>query len=134
MQLFWFVGAVLIGTICAAISWALILFQVDPIEAGAPAITLFLVTLFIWLTGVIFLISLAIRWRLGKRQVLDTWVALPLRRGLMLAGLVVGWLLLHLNHLANWFTTLIFIVLLAVLEFFFMTHRTPLIEPNEQQH
>jgi len=116
-----FVILVFIGTLIAAVSLVFEIIYIDPTNAGFVGISLFFVSLFLTLLGVIFGSGNWLRRQFFKKQLLSERFKTSLRQAAFFSILLCGWLWLKSHNLASWWVIIIFILLLTALEFLFIS-------------
>lgn len=110
-----------LGTVLAWIGWLLVWWRINPDEAGWFGIGLFYASAALSLTGTFFFIGKFFRIKLGTKQLLGTTLATALRQGILFTLLVIGWLALNSQRLANLWNLLLLLLVLTACEFFFMS-------------
>ncbi|MCH8049364.1 hypothetical protein IH979_01490 [Patescibacteria group bacterium] len=109
------------GTAIAWMAWFIVLMNIDPATVGIAGFIVFYVTLFVGLAGLFTTIATVIRvWRYRRGDFEDA-VKRSLRQGVTLAGLVEGALLLASRSLLTWWTLILLVAFVALIEFFFLT-------------
>ncbi len=110
-----------IATILAWVSWAVVITQINPEIALWDGFALFYATLFLALIGSFALIGLAIRMHTQAQHLPYYLVLLSFRQGVFFALLAIGSLILQSKHLLRWWNVLLLVVLLTVFEYFALT-------------
>lgn len=103
------------------IAWGLVVFYTDPVQAGFLSFSLFYLSLFLTLSGLILLVGNYIRGRFFKKQLIEQRLKTSLRQAIFFSVLIIGWLVLKSQGLAHWWVIVFFILILTVLEFFFIS-------------
>lgn len=109
------------ATILCWAAFAFVLFFINPKTAGTTGLLFFYLSLFLGLLGVFSILGFLSRYFLGRRIVVYHQVKVAFRQGAMLALLLTGSLFLQGQRLLVWWNTLLFIFLLSVIEYFFLT-------------
>ena len=124
-----FLISLIVGTILAWISWFIIIINVDPQQAGVIGFTMFYTSLTLSLIGTLFVISHWFRLHFLKKKVLLTRIHTSLRQAMFFTVLIVCWMILKSQNISNFWNTLLLILILTVLEFFFLSRqkRTPVL-------
>lgn len=104
-------------------SWLVVLFYLDPTNAGFPGFLLFYLSLFLALLGTFSLVGFFIRAWFSQEEMVYKHIGISLRQGLLFSMLLSVSLLLQGEKLFNWWSALFFILFLAVLESFFLSHK-----------
>jgi len=116
-----FLLLIILGTIVAWISWGMVIFYFDPWQVGFLEFSLFYSSLFLGLSGIIFLFSNWLRGKIFKKQLLFPRLKTAVRQAILFAALIVGWAFLKANDLLTWWILILFILILTALEFFFVS-------------
>jgi hypothetical protein len=104
--------------------WAVfvfVLFFINPKTAGLTGALFFYASLFLGLLGIFSILGFLSRYFLGLRIMAFRQVKIAFRQGAMLALLLTGSLFLQGQRLLVWWNTLLFILLLSIIEYFFLT-------------
>ncbi len=110
-----------IGSLLCFGSWGLILVYIDPTNAGLLGFVLFYLSLFFGLVGLFSLIGFYFRrWR-ARNEIIFAHIGISFRQGVLLAVILVGSLLLQSFKMLNWWTAILFVTSVVLLEFYFMT-------------
>lgn len=109
------------GTLIATAAWIMVLFNIDPVTAGVPALVVFYATLFIALSGFFTTSATALRTVLFPKRHMESVVYVSLRQGVFFASLVVGTMLLLSADLLSWWTMILLVAFLALVEFVFVS-------------
>lgn len=111
-----FIQLTIVSTLVAWGIWIFLLFSIDPVFAGLFEFTLFYLTLFIAIVGTALAITVAARVKFKPDIILFRHVVKSFRQSLLLALLFLGSLLLLSKNLFNWWSILILICLLSLIE------------------
>jgi hypothetical protein len=109
------------ATILCWAAFAFVLFFINPKTAGATGLLFFYLSLFLGLLGIFSILGFLSRYFLGRRIMAYRQVKIAFRQGAMFALLLTGSLFLQGQRLLVWWNTLLFIILLSVIEYFFLT-------------
>ncbi|NMB48747.1 hypothetical protein GYA13_04945 [Candidatus Kuenenbacteria bacterium] len=109
------------ATVLCWTAWAFVLFFINPETAGTTGMIFFYGSLFLGLFGLFSILGFVIRHVIGKRIVAYQQAKTAFRQGAMFALLLTGSLFLQGQRLLVWWNTLLFIFLLSVIEYFFLT-------------
>ena len=107
----------LVGTLMAWLGWGTVLFNTDPRDAGAAGFTMFYLTLFMGLVGLITLIELLFRVALMRRSVVLREVKVSFRHAVLLSGVGILSLIFSSQGWLSWWVLVVFIVTACVLEY-----------------
>ncbi|MFA6410416.1 MAG: hypothetical protein WCW26_02455 [Candidatus Buchananbacteria bacterium] len=116
-----FLGLIVFGTILAWLSWGMVIFYFDPGQAGFTGVILFFVSLFLALSGLLFLLIDLVKAKLAKDQLLLYRIRVSIRHSILFTVIVLGWALLKSQSLLRWWNFLLLVLALTVLEFFFIS-------------
>ncbi|HOZ36665.1 MAG TPA: hypothetical protein PLR18_02445 [bacterium] len=109
------------ATILCWTAWAFVLFFINPKTAGTTGLIFFYSSLFLGLFGLFSIFGFVIRWLIGQKILAYQRAKTAFRQGAMFALLLTGSLFLQSQRLLVWWNTLLFIFLLSVVEYFFLT-------------
>ena len=112
-----------LGTVTAWIAWAVVLHGVDPTRSGGLGFLLFYATLTMALFGTISLAGMLIRlWR-SKEELASRIVLRSFRQGILFTVLLSGSLMLFSHGWFRWWTMLLVIIILGLIELTFLSSR-----------
>jgi hypothetical protein len=112
MSLRSFILLMILGTVLACMAWIIILFSVDPRDAGIPGFTMFYLTLGAALTGMALLALTFVRLIILKRRDVPVReIRIAFRHALLFSFVAVGSLALSAH---GWLRTWHVIVLIAI--------------------
>jgi hypothetical protein len=111
-------------TLVCWLAWVVVLFKIDPNQAGAIGLTLFYVSLLFALVGTFSLFGFFIRVWFSKEEIIYRHLGISTRQSIWFALLVVVTLLLKKADFLRWWSALPLIVFLMLMEFFFLSRRT----------
>lgn len=110
------------GTAIAAGALALILATVDPEKASGAVFAIFYACAFLSITGLLSIIGFTARvFLLDKRMFISQEVAVSFRQATLIAALAVGTMYLQGKGQLNWWTSVLMIAVMTLLEFFFIS-------------
>jgi len=101
--------------------WVVVIFQIDPFNAGVLGFIFFYLTLFFALVSGFAVLGLVFRRLFIRQGVPEKQVSLALRQGVLFAILIIGSLIMSSFGTFSIFNTILFIGVLAALEFFFLS-------------
>lgn len=110
-------------TIINAAVFAYILFSVDPEEAGFLGLVFFYASFFLFVFGLVYLSGNFLYQRLFGGGTPYKSVQLATRQALLLSVLVSGTLLLLGMGILTWYNFFIFVVIISLLEYFFISRK-----------
>ncbi|MBI4435196.1 hypothetical protein HY630_00850 [Candidatus Uhrbacteria bacterium] len=112
-----------IATVAAWISWAVVLNGVDPTRSGLLGFVLFYLTLLMALFGTISLGEMLYRlWR-SKEELASRIAVRSFRHGILLTILFMSSLLLFSQGWFRWWTMLLVVVIVGLIEMTFLSSR-----------
>ncbi len=114
---------IMLSTAISFISWLMIIFYFDPEKIGFFGFILFYLCLFLWLCGFIFLSSNFLKRKFFRKQLMYYRVRNSARHAIFFSILILTWALLKSQGLFRWWNILILIMILTVLEFFFISYQ-----------
>ncbi len=117
-----FLFFIVLGTIFALVSSAIIIFYIDPQQSIALVFAIFYLSLLLTFIGAIFLISNWLRSKFSRRKIIYNQINNSLRQSIFFAFLIVGSIILKSHHLLTWWNVSLFILTLTVLELFFLVY------------
>ena len=112
------------GTLVGLATWLVVLFTVNPNEAGWLGFLLFYLSLAVSLVGFISLIGFAVRMVLYHHdEIVLREVTAAFRQACFFTMVVVGSIFLQSHKLLAWWNVLLLIVVLATIELFIASAR-----------
>lgn len=104
-------------------AWLLVVFYLDPENAGIVGLSVFYITLLFALTGALFFINFLWRRLFNQEAIVARQVGLSFRQAISFAIIFLGALYLQSQSLLNWLNIIFLILGLTVLEIFFVSRR-----------
>ncbi|MBT4857333.1 hypothetical protein HON52_04085 [Candidatus Uhrbacteria bacterium] len=111
----------LYGTAISWCAWLITLFSIDPATASTIGQAAFHLTLFTAITGTVSSVSTMVRVRRKTQYKLEDLVKISLRQGLFIAILLELTLLLMHNSWLTWWSAILIILLIGLLESIFLS-------------
>jgi hypothetical protein len=108
------------AAILSAFTLGLVIFRINPYEATPAARLLFYSALFFTVSGAASLIGFVVRLRFVRDRMLSQLVAVSFRQSVIIAGLVVGIMLLLAERMFYWWNGIILAAAATAVEFFFI--------------
>ena len=108
--------------VCWAV-WAMVINIINPTQAGFLGFLFFYASLFLASIGSISIIGFFIRKVLLREELAFRHVVVSFRQAILLSILIIGSLILQSRGLLTWWNTILFILALTVLEFFFISFK-----------
>jgi hypothetical protein len=123
MSIFKYLILLAICTVFCWIAWFLVLFMIDPGEAGFLAFLFFYLSFALALIGTFSIVGLMWRWRFSKDEMAYKHVRIASRQSILFALVMVTTLILQSQHLLTWWNLLIVLVVAAGVELFFISYK-----------
>jgi len=114
---------IVIATLLCWASWLLVIFEVDPTTAGFYGLLIFYSSMFLSLLGLFFLISFGFRKLFNRLEMEYKLVGMSFRQSFFFALAVVGFFFLQSKDLLTWWNSILLVLALVILEFFFLSYR-----------
>lgn len=124
MSLVRFLIILAVGTLISWASWLLVLMNLDPQTGGLVALVLFYASFFLALLGTITIVGFFLRYWLEKEAIVFRQVSVALRQATWLTAAATIALLLQSRRLLNIWSGLCLIILVLVIEAFFLVGQT----------
>lgn len=121
MSLRKFLITLAVSTVFCWLAWVIVIMYINPQTAGSVGLFCFYMSLFVGLVGTLSLVGFFVRFFINKHEAPFRFLGISLRQGALLSLLVVGGLLLQGAHVLVWWSILLLIVGLVLLETFFLT-------------
>ncbi len=102
------------------VAWVVVVFKLDPKEATGLALGLFFLSLFVALICTFTIVGFYFRVWLNKNEIYYNHINISFRQGVLLTVLAVGSLALQLLSVLTWWSGLLFIAAITLVEFYFM--------------
>ena len=112
-----------IGTLLSWFGWFMILFFIDPSEAGILAFLLFYLTLLISVLGTATVLGFFARKMSLKQELAFEHVIVSFRQGLWISVVVTVSLYLQSKELLTWWNAVLLILALGLIEFFCLNYQ-----------
>ena len=116
-----FLTCIAVGTVIAWAAWVMVLFNFDPSQTSFLGFTMFYLSFFLAFSGTVFMVGDVLKTRLLKKQLLYHRLRTSIRHAILLTLMVMGWAVLKSYGLLYWWNLLLYILVLTVLEFFFIS-------------
>lgn len=113
-----------ISSLLAWLTWSFIIVGINPEDAGLGVFFLFYTSLLTAATCTLSLLGLIFRvWLLKQNEIVSRQAAKSFRQAVLLSTLFIGILYFQSKHILNWWTIILFIAALSMLEFFLISYR-----------
>lgn len=114
-----------LATLVAWIAWVVVLHRIDPSRSGFLGFLLFYLTFTVAVFGTFCVFGMLSRlWR-EKDQILSRTAITSVRQGILLSMLISGSLVLFSQNWFRWWTMVLFVLIVGMLEMVFITTRKP---------
>ena len=112
----------IIGTagVFSWIAWIVVLNKLDPFESTGLALGLFYLSLFFALMCTFTVLGFYFRVWLNKNEIYYSHINIALRQGFLLTLIALGCLTFQLLNVLTWWSGLLFIATVTMVEFYFM--------------
>lgn len=120
MNLKQYIAFFAVGTTIGWSAWILVLLSIDPAHAGALGLVMFYVSLAVGLGGLLTTIATIVRVIRYPKADIELTVLRSLRQGILLTLLVIGSLILLSIELLVWWTLLLEVAIVGLIEFLFI--------------
>ncbi|MDD5040149.1 MAG: hypothetical protein PHY34_03280 [Patescibacteria group bacterium] len=111
------------ATLLSWVAWLVVLFYINPDDSGMVGYSLFYISLLVALVGTFSLVGFFGRVWFSREQVIFRHLGVSTRQSVWFSVLLVGSLLLQGTGYLKWWSLLFFIMLLTLLEFFFISRK-----------
>ena len=123
MKLQSYLLGIIISSVICWVAFALTIFYINPENTKVLALSSFFVSLFFALAGTFTVIGFYIRTFLSHNELYYANINTSFRQGFLLSFGVIGILALQLLNLLNWWDAGLFIAILILVEFYFLTKK-----------
>lgn len=110
-----------LGTLIGSIAWVLVVLNINPSQTGFFGFVVFYLTLFIALQGFFTSVPTLLRSIIYRHRNTEEIIVISLRQGFLLTILILGSLFLLSQNLLFWWSLLLMIGFLSLIEFFFIS-------------
>ena len=110
-----------LATVLCWAAWLFVLFFINPKGAGIVGLTFFYLSLFLGLLGMFSVLGFAVRYLFKRTEFTYRQVKTAFRQGAMFSLLLTSSLFLQSQRLLVWWNMILFVALLAVVEYFFLS-------------
>ncbi len=109
-----------IGTLLILAGLVLVLFFINPYEAGWRGLLFFYIAFFLFVLGISSISGFIVRFIFIKNEFAHQQVRVAFRQGLMLAGMLSVVAMLQAEGLLVWWNAFLLLALLGVIEYMFI--------------
>lgn len=121
-----------VSSLLAWLTWGFILFGINPNEAGLGVYFLFYISLLLAAACSFSILGLVLRvWLLKREQNISHQAGKSFRQAILLAGLTTGLLYFQSKNILNWWTIILFIAVLTMIEFFLISYKRKTVGPSK---
>ena len=107
------------GTAIAAASWVMVLLFLNPQVSGVVGVAFFFASFFLVIFGIASIVGYAARRIFQRHEIAFKLVALSFRQAILIALLLTGSLFLQSRGYFTWWTALLLLLFLTLIEAFF---------------
>jgi hypothetical protein len=122
---------VFINTFINSLLWVLTLLYINPEKSGIMGLVFFYASLFFALFGIIYFLSYFSHAKFFKWTSVSKNIQVSTRQSLLFSSLFIGCLILQAQNLLTWYNVLLFIVILTLVEFLFISRKKSYGKPVE---
>lgn len=114
---------IFLGTVISWINFLAVLFYIDPYQAGLPGLIFLYLSAILAFIGTLYLIGYLLRKRFVRYQPSFQRLRVAWRQAIWFTTLLVGLVYLYHNNLLTFLNLILLVVILTVLEFFFISYK-----------
>ncbi|MBD3238915.1 MAG: hypothetical protein GF332_04750 [Candidatus Moranbacteria bacterium] len=111
----------LITSALAAVAWVLIIYYLDPGNAGFIGIFLFYSTLFSALVGLFSLVGFQLRRYFLNNELYYSLIGLSFRQAILLSLIIIGLLIFQSHRVLYWLDAILYIIAIFLIEVYFLS-------------
>ncbi len=115
-----YLSFIFIAGVLSWIAWVVVLFKLNPFASTSLALGLFFISLFVALICTFTVIGFYFRMWLNKNEIYYEHINIAFRQGLLLTVIAIGCLVFQLLNVLTWWSGLLFIATVTLIEFYFM--------------
>lgn len=109
-----------IAGVLSWVAWIVVLYKLDPFESTGLALAFFFLSLFVALVSTFTVLGFYFRVWLNKNEIYYNHINIAFRQGLLLTFIALGCLLFQLLGVLTWWSGLLYIAAITLVEFYFM--------------
>lgn len=113
------------ATLCVWLGWAYVLFRINPVETDWMGFLFFYMTLGMALVGTLTILATAVRRLFHRDHVVSRQVLASFRQSVFFTVLILGTMIMMSHDVFRWWTVLLFVFVLALLELIFLSFQRP---------
>ncbi len=117
-----------VSTLFCWLSFALVVLFIDPFASGIIGPVVFYVSLFFGVVGLLTIIGFYLRVWLNKNEVIYSHISTSFRQAILLSAVFIGVLVLQSFHYLTWWSALLLILTVSILELFFLSRANVQVE------
>jgi hypothetical protein len=110
-----------IGTLLMVMAWALVVFNIDPDEAGIIGQVFFYASLFLMMAGILSLFFVWLRRKIIGDEMATKHLGVNFRQGILLSILVIVFLLFQSTRILTWWDGLLAAGGIFLVELYFLS-------------
>lgn len=104
-------------------TWIILVFNYNPFTSDNFIISTFWCSLFLWLCGILTFGLFFLRIQYSNREIIYSHLPISLRHSILITACLVGLLFLKSISVLTWWVTLMFVMVVLLLELFFRTKK-----------
>lgn len=119
-----YIFSMIAGTLLSLAGWAIVVTSIDPLTAGIFGFSLFYLSAFLSLVGVLAIFGLLLRiYVIRRKMMLAKQVSISTRQAVLLSGVAVGAMMLQSARILTWWNSFFLVGGLTLIEFFVISLR-----------
>ena len=123
MDLKKFLGYMIFSTLLCWFGWVMVLFFINPQESGILGFSLFYLILGLAVLGTITILGFWLRRLFYQKELAFEHVMVSFRQAIWISLIVIISLYLQSKQLLNWLNTILLVLGLGLIEFFFLSNQ-----------
>jgi len=131
MSLVRFLLMLSVGTLLSWLAWVMVLTNMNPAANGVAAVALFYLSLILALTGTVTMIGFFLRYWLEKEKLPFRQITISFRQATFLSVGVGLALLLQSGRLLHWWSIMMLVLVVCILEIFFLLNQSRRTRTNQ---
>jgi len=115
-----YLSVIAVAGVTSWIAWLMVIQKLDPFESAGLALGLFYLSLFFALACTFTIAGFYLRVWLNKNEIYYQHIHVAFRQGVLLTIIAIGCLTLHMLGILTWWSGLLFIMAVTLVEFYFL--------------
>lgn len=113
------------ATLCVWLGWVYVLFRIDSVKTTWLGFLFFYMTLGTALIGTLTIAATAVRRIFRPKHIISRQVLASFRQAIFFTLLIIGTLGMMAHDVLRWWTIMLFILVLTLLELIFLSYQRP---------